>query len=90
MRFRCIGCKYLTLKCEEGKGDENHKKNCNCYDKGETTSYDLYQIVTPVAKMILWNWGINLNGDAEECSLIVYDEEIFKNKLIQELMKEGL
>lgn len=95
MRFRCIGCVNLDITdngewvCIEGKSIEHHKKYCNCYVKSEDTKYDLYHLVTPVVSMILWRWGLNLHGDTNSCIITVYDEEIFKKKLINELLKNG-
>ena len=57
--------------------------------ESENTEYDLYQLVTSAASMILWDWGLNLHGDKDSCMITVYDEKIFKEKLIQELLKNG-
>ena len=46
---------------------------------------DFYQIMIPIVNMILWEYGLKLVGDADNCQLNCYDYDLFRKKLMKEL-----
>ena len=56
-------------------------------DKGYS-DLDFYQLMIPVANMILWNYGLELIGNEyNNLTLVLKNNRMFKRSLIKELKR---
>ena len=63
-------------------------------EKYKLRSFDLdfYQLMKPIANMILWEYGLKLVGDNDNYTLDCFNYKMFRNKLMEELkysLEEG-
>ena len=64
-----------------------NNENCDC-QCNEYSDLDFYQLMIPVANMILWNYGLRLIGNEyNNLTLVLNDNHRFKHSLINELKK---
>lgn len=95
LRNGCKDCKYQTTSnmsgCLEGQSPKYNKRNCPYYSEyhlSDYTEYDIDQLLIPVVKMILYNWGIRLVQDGENTyDIRLVDDRLFKKRLCEELSK---
>lgn len=93
----CINILKGKYDCKEGMGSKYDKDNCPYYEKSFIQvddlkcldDLDIYQLMLPVANMVLYNWGLELLGpdSTDDYNLNCFNITWFKNKLIKELLK---
>ena len=49
----------------------------------ESDIWDTWELIKPVANMILWNWGLKLVGMEQPYNLTCFDTEKFEKKLLE-------
>lgn len=51
--------------------------------RDESEIWDSWELIKPVANMVLWNWGLKLLGNNDPYNLTCFDTEKFEKKLIE-------
>ena len=51
--------------------------------RDDSEIWDSWELIKPVANMVLWNWGLKLLGNTDPYNLTCFDTEKFEKKLIE-------
>ena len=86
-------CPYYKFY-DWSKGTPDRVMNKTKNEKYTLREFDLdfYQLMKPIANMILWEYGLRLVGDDDCYTLDCFNYKMFRNKLMEELkysLEEG-